>query len=86
MPTNEVNRLRRELLIAYQMIRDLTEQVCDLHILVAPLIGALAPEYADHDLGEARLKVSLAMQKQLFQEKSDSIGAVEEAIRRLKVP
>jgi hypothetical protein len=84
VPSNEINKLRNELIIAYQMIRDLTEQVCDLHILVAPLIGALAPEYADRDLGEARLQVASAMQELLFQEKSDSIDAVEEAIRRLK--
>jgi hypothetical protein len=82
---DEIKRLRQELLFAYQMIRDLTEQVCDLHILVAPLIGALDQEHAGRDLGEARLRVALVMQEQLFQEKSASIGVVEQAIRRLKV-
>jgi len=82
---DEIKRLRQELLFAYQLIRDLTEQVCDLHILVAPLIGALDQERAGRDLGEARLRVALVMQEQLFQEKSASIGVVEQAIRRLKV-
>jgi hypothetical protein len=82
---DEIKRLRQELLFAYQLIRDLTEQVCDLHILVAPLIGALDQEHAGRDLGEARLRVALVMQEQLFQEKSASIGVVEQAIRRLKV-
>ena len=81
---DEIKRLRKELLFAYQLIRNQTEQICDLHILVAPLIGALGPEYAGLELGEARLQALETMQTALFQSKDDSLALVDEAIRRLK--
>ncbi len=76
---DEIKRLRGELLVAYQLIRAQTIQICDLHSLVAPLIRALG-----HDLAESRQLWLAAMQTELDRERTDSLALIDEAIRRLK--
>lgn len=77
---DEIKRLRKELLVAYQMIRAQAVQICDLHMLVAPLIRAL-----DRDLEAARLQRAKEMAAELSQERTDTLALIDEAIRRLRV-
>ena len=81
MPPNEIAKLRKELLLAYKLIRAQTIQICDLHSLVAPLIRALGTE-----LAESRQRWLEAMTAELDRERSDSLALLDEVIRRLKVP
>ena len=67
------------LLAAYGIIRQQTEQICDLYILLVPLVDALDPK-----LRKAYLHCQSLRQRELVELKRDSVALVDEAIRRLK--
>lgn len=81
MPS-EIEDLRSGLLAAYAIIRQQTEQICDLHILIIPLIKALDDE--DLSLGEAYLREQELSGDELIRSKTDSLAVVDEAIRKLQ--
>jgi hypothetical protein len=75
---------KQELITAYELIRGLTEQVADLHMLVVPIVRALEPE---HDRRLLRLACSIEkgrLGNALIQSKDDSLALVDHAIRRLR--
>jgi hypothetical protein len=80
----ENKQLKDALLTAYGMIRQQTEQICDLHLLFVPLIHALDPKYSRVRLGEAYLREQVIRLDGLSRSKTDSLALVDEAIRRLK--
>jgi hypothetical protein len=80
----KIEKLRESLLVAYGIIRQQTEQICDLHMLIVPLIDATAPKYARLPLGVAYLQAQAAKMDDLVRSKTDSLALVDEAIRRLR--
>jgi hypothetical protein len=81
---SEDGKLKESLLIAYGIIRQQTEQICDLHSLLYPLIDALDPKYSRLTLGKAYLQVQAIKLDDLRRSRIDSLALVDEAIRRLK--
>lgn len=78
-------KLRESLLIAYGIIRQQTEQICDLHILFIPLLKALEPEYAYlNSLLAAYREAQVREGPALIQSKDASLALVDQAIRHLK--
>lgn len=79
------SKINEHLKTAYGIIRQQTEQICDLHSLIVPLLRALHdPEYSHLTLLEAYQREQGKMLKQLTQSKTDSLALVDAAIRRLK--
>jgi hypothetical protein len=79
---SEIEELREGLLAAYAIIRQQTEQICDLHILIVPLIKALDDD--EVSLGEAYLRQQGLDGDELIQSKTESLAVVDQAIRRLR--
>lgn len=82
MPESE--KLRESLLVAYGIIRQQTELICDLQSLLLPLVDALDPKYSAVGLRVAYLAAQEAKLDVLVQSKTDSLALVDEAIRRLR--
>jgi hypothetical protein len=78
------SKMKEYLFVAYGIIRQQTEQICDLQSLVVPLILALEPKYSDWTLREAYRRVQELKLQELSRSKIDSLALVDEAIRRLK--
>jgi hypothetical protein len=77
-------KLRESLLVAYGIIRQQTELICDLQSLLLPLVDALDPKYSDVPLGVAYLRAQAIKLDVLLRSKTDSLALVDEAIRRLR--
>jgi hypothetical protein len=76
---------RKELLNAYQMIRDLTKQVCGLNRLVLPLIRSLQPDYSR--LGMAgREDIDREGIATLDRDETEALRFANAQIRRLTAP
>jgi hypothetical protein len=73
-------KLTKSLIVAYEMIRANTETMCDLTMILTPLVKALEHE----PLGRVYLKKQTDMMNELIQLKCDSLAAIDEEIQRLK--
>ena len=77
-------KLRESLLVAYGIIRQQTELICDIQSLLLPLVDALDPKYSGVAPRVAYLAAQEAKLDVLVQSKTDSLALVDEAIRRLR--
>jgi hypothetical protein len=82
MPESEI--LRQSLLKAYDLIRGNTETICDMSMLLAPLLRSLEPEYEHLSPRSAYLQCQAEMLNELLSTKKQSLAFVDDAIRRLK--
>jgi hypothetical protein len=80
----DIEKLKESLVAAYGIIRQQTEQICDLQSLLFSLIDALDPKYSRLPLGVAYLRAQEAKLDDLVRSKRDSLALVDEAIRRLR--
>ena len=79
---NDEGKLRESLLVAYGIIREQTEQICDLHSLIIPLLKALEND-SHKSLRESNLRAQASMIRELTRSKSESLALVDQEIFRL---
>ena len=80
----DTDKLKESLFVAYGIIRQQTELICDIQSLLLPLVEALDPKYSGVELRVAYLGAQESKLDVLLQSKTDSLALVDEAIRRLK--